>query len=103
MKRVKGCLNSECSEYKKTYFKASDENCMICGSKLSYVCKYPECFKAISDDTKECYCPIHIAERKDKKDKREGMAKKVGGGLIAFGGVADAIGKVMADITKKEV
>ena len=67
MKRVKGCLNSECSEYKKTYFKASDENCMICGSKLSYVCKYPECFKAISDDTKECYCPIHIAERKDKK------------------------------------
>lgn len=31
------------------------------------------------------------------------MVKKVGGGLIAFGGVAVAIGKVMADITKKEV
>ena len=40
MKRVKACLNSECSECKKTYYKATDEFCVKCGSKLSYVCKH---------------------------------------------------------------
>jgi predicted amidophosphoribosyltransferase len=35
MKRVKACLNSECSECKKTYYKATDEFCVKCGSKLN--------------------------------------------------------------------
>ena len=70
MKRVKGCLNSNCDEYKKTYYKVSDEYCVKCGTKLSYVCKHHKCFKQIPDDIKEIYCPVHIAERKDKKEKR---------------------------------
>ena len=42
MKRVKGCLNNKCVEYKKTYYKESDEYCVKCGTKLSYVCKHPK-------------------------------------------------------------
>ena len=53
MKRVKGCLNSKCVEYKKTYYKESDEYCVKCGTKLSYVCKHPKCFKQIPDNVKE--------------------------------------------------
>ena len=59
MKRVKACLNSECSECKKTYYKATDEFCVKCGSKLSYVCKHKNCFKALPDDSKEILCPVH--------------------------------------------
>ena len=77
MKRVKGCLNSNCKEYKKTYYKESDEYCVKCGTKLSYVCKHPKCFKQIPDDVKENYCPVHIAERKDKKEKRVKPLKKL--------------------------
>lgn len=39
MKRVKGCLNSKCVEYKKTYYKESDEYCVKCGtSRMVVVC-----------------------------------------------------------------
>lgn len=102
MKRVKGCLNRECTEYKKTFFKASDEYCVKCGSKLSYVCKYPKCFKSIPDEVQEKYCPIHIAEIQDKKEKREETAKKFGGGILAIGGAAITIGKTAIDIVRKK-
>lgn len=102
MKRVKGCLNSNCKEHKKTYYKESDEYCVKCGTKLSYVCKHPKCFKQIPDDVKENYCPVHIAERKDKKEKRGETAKKIGGGLLAVGGLVVTVGKAAIDIAKKK-
>lgn len=102
MKRVKGCLNSNCKEYKKTYYKESDEYCVKCGTKLSYVCKHLNCFKQIPDDVKEKYCPIHIAERQDKKEKRGETAKKISGGLLAIGGLVVTVGKAAIDIAKKK-
>ena len=102
MKRVKGCLNCECNEYKKTYYKESDEFCVKCGTKLNYVCKHSKCFKQIPDDVRETYCPVHIAERKDKKEKRVEAAKNVGGGVLAVGGLAFTIGKTAVDIARKK-
>ena len=102
MKRVKGCLNSNCKEYKKTYYKESDEYCVKCGTKLSYVCKHPKCFKNIPDNAKEAYCPIHIAERQDKKEKRIANAKKIGGGVIGFASIFAVVGKVIVDNAKKK-
>lgn len=101
MKRVKGCLNSNCTEYRKTYYKESDAYCVKCGTKLSYVCKHRKCFKKLPNDVNEIYCPIHIAERKDKKEKRNEIRKKVYTGIVAAGGVLLAVGKA-ADITKKK-
>ena len=102
MKRVKGCLNSNCDEYKKTYYKVSDEYCVKCGTKLSYVCKHHKCFKQIPDDIKEIYCPVHIAERKDKKEKLHDVVKKIGGGAAAFGTFILAAGKIVNDSLKKK-
>ena len=102
MKRVKGCLNSKCVEYKKTYYKESDEYCVKCGTKLSYVCKHPKCFKQIPDNVKEKYCPPHLAERQDKKEKPGDTAKKVGGGVLAAFGVAVTVGKTVVDVVRKK-
>lgn len=98
MKRVKGCLNSNCKEYRKTYYKESDEYCVKCGTKLSYVCKQPKCFKQIPDDAKEKYCPIHAVERQDKKEKRNESLKKLGSGALAVCGAAVAVCKTVIDI-----
>lgn len=102
MTRAKGCLNSSCSEYKKNYYKASDEYCVKCGAKLSYVCKYRKCFKQIPDDVIETYCPVHIAERQDKKEKRGDTLKKVGDGVLMVGGAIITVGKIVIDATKKK-
>ena len=50
----------------------------------------------------EKYCPIHIAERQDKKEKAGDTVKKVGGGLLAFGGLVVTVGKAAIDIAKKK-
>lgn len=97
-KRIKGCLNCNCEDYKKTQYKETDELCAKCGTKLSYVCK--DCFKYIPEDSKEAYCPTHSSERKDKRDENWGKAKKVFGfvagiGIAVIGGKSafDNIGK----------
>lgn len=102
MKRVKGCLNKRCNEYHKTYYKESDEYCVKCGTKLSYVCKHPKCFKQIPDNVKEKYCPVHLAERQDKKEKRGKTALKVGGGLAGIGFSILGGVKLIGDIVKKK-
>lgn len=102
MKRVKGCLNSNCTEYKKTYFKGSDEYCSKCGAKLSYVCKHPKCFKQLPDNSKENICEFHIAEKKDNKDKARKVLKEVGIGVLAVGGTILTVGKEVLDIVDKK-
>lgn len=69
---------------------------------MSYVCKHHKCFKQIPDDIKEIYCPVHIAERKDKKEKRNDVVKKIGGGAAAFGTFILAAGKIVNDSLKKK-
>ena len=102
MKRVKGCLNSSCTEYRKTYYKESDEYCSKCGSKLCYVCKYPKCFKQLPDNSKENICEFHIAEKKDKKDKLNKTFERIGEGVAATVVVVAGAIKLIGDITKKE-
>ena len=102
MKRVKACLNSSCTEYQKTYYKESDEYCEKCGAKLSYVCKHPKCFKQIPDDVKENYCPVHKAERQDKKEKRVKTVKRIGGGILAAVTLTITAGKAAIDFVKKQ-
>lgn len=102
MKRVKGCLNSKCSEYKKKYYKESDEFCVKCGTKLNFVCKHPKCFKQIPDDIKENLCPVHLAEKQDKKEKKNDKIVKVGGGIFAGGAMVFSIVKAASDIIRKK-
>lgn len=100
-KRIKGCLNCNCEDYKKTQYKETDELCAKCGTKLSYVCKNKKCFKQIPDDAKEAYCPNHIAERKDKRDENWGKAKKVLGFAVAIGAAAVGGKSAFDNIGKK--
>ncbi len=102
MKRVKACLNSQCVEYRKTYYKETDVYCVKCGNKLNYVCKHYKCYKQIPDDVDEQYCPIHLAEREDKIEKRKETAKKVGVFFITAGSIALAAGKTVIDKIPKK-
>lgn len=101
MRRVKGCLNSKCTEYKKTYYKPTDEYCVKCGTKLNYVCKYRKCFKLIPDNVQEVYCPVHLAEIKDRREQRSSKAVKAGGGVAAFLGIASGAYTVIKSFIKK--
>ena len=102
MKRAKGCLNSACTEYKKTYYKKSDEYCDKCGTKLNYVCQHPNCFKLIPDDTNEKFCPVHIAERQDKKQQLKESLEKIGSRILAAGVLAISVSKAAIDIVRKK-
>ncbi len=102
MKRVKGCLNKKCSEYKKTYYKNTDEYCVKCGTKLVYVCKHKGCFKQIPDKVNQKYCPIHLAEKKDKRDKQGKSVAKVGGGVAGFTIAVLGTMKLIGDIVRKK-
>ncbi len=102
MKRVKACLNENCPEFRKRYFKASDEYCLKCGQKLHFVCKAPHCFKAIPDDKHVAYCIIHQEEKKDKKDRRMKKLVKVGGSIVASVTVIAGSVKTAADLIKKK-
>lgn len=102
MKRVKGCLNSQCSEYKKSFYKESDEFCVKCGTKLSFVCKNPKCFKQIPDNIMGNLCPVHYAEKQDKKERRHEKVVKAGSVVAAGVAVVGGIAKVGIDIAKKK-
>lgn len=102
MKKVKGCLSADCSEYKKNHYKETDQYCVNCGSKLSYVCKNKKCFKQIPDDSKEAYCPVHLAEIQDEKENREKNLKKIGSGVFAIGGMIVAAAKILVNVKNKK-
>lgn len=102
MKRVKACFNCNCKEYKKTYFKESDESCPECGEKLNYVCKHPKCFKQLPDDFDDTYCPIHRAERKDKWEEFRTNICKIGVGIFGVAGLARLIYKCVDEFKKKK-
>ena len=102
MKRLKACLNEKCPTYRKSYYKASDEYCVKCGQKLSFVCRAHKCFKPIPDDKHVAYCIIHQEERKDKKDNRINRAAKIGGGIVAGAGFFAGSVKTIMDVVKKK-
>lgn len=85
MSKKKACFNSNCTNYKKTKYKASEKVCPHCGIKLGFVCARKSCYKAISSKTTEQYCPICKAERDDKKEKVWDDVKKVGGMALSIG------------------
>ena len=102
MRQMKGCLNTNCQEYRKTYYKESDQYCVKCGSKLSVICRHPKCFKQLPENTQESYCPVHLAEREDKKEKRIESAKKLGTSMVATVGSVCVLGKWVYDKVKQK-
>ena len=69
MSAIKGCINKNCISFKKKIqYKKTEDFCSKCGDKLQYVCKNKKCHKQLPDNS-EKYCPICLAEKKDKKNK----------------------------------
>ena len=98
MGRIKGCVNDSCSAHKKKVkYKENEAYCSICGEPLAYVCR--DCFTPISDG-KEKYCVRCRAVRADKADKAKKAAGKIGGGVVAFGGVVLVGGKKALELLK---
>lgn len=82
-KRVKGCYNLACKNYRKEVkFKATDNYCPNCGAELVYVCS--GCFEKIEDmglEVKLCKtCEEKKAAKKEAVkagvDKVKGFAEK---------------------------
>lgn len=68
-KRVKGCYNLTCKNYRKEVkFKVTDNYCTNCGRELVYVCA--DCFEKIEDMGPEVkYCKECEEKRTAKKEK----------------------------------
>ncbi len=95
MARVKGCINEECTAFKKKItYGESEGYCSKCGNPIVYVCK--KCYTPL--DEKGKYCAFHQAEREDKKVHAKKVIVEVGGtigGVIVAGVVAMTKGKKM--------
>lgn len=81
-KRVKGCYNLTCKNYRKEVkFKSTDNYCPNCGAELVYVCS--SCFEKIEDmgmEVKRCKeCEAKKAAKKEKIQTGLNTAKKLAG------------------------
>lgn len=83
MKKSKGCFNKKCNIYnEKKFLDVDSEFCPECGEKLSYVCKYKDCYKKIKDNQK--YCKAHAEMNKNFIEKTIGIVGLV---ILAVGGI----------------
>lgn len=95
MRKIKGCGNELCSAHKKKiFYKKSEVFCSNCGSLVVSVCR--DCYTQMPDDA-ERRCVRCLAQREDKKDR----ARKVGGGVLAFGGLVLTFGKKVFNAINK--
>ena len=99
MSKIKACFNSECSDCKKTKYKASENVCPVCNKELDWVCGGKGCFKLIPKTEK--YCPVCQADINDQKEKAWDITKKVlyTAGSITIAIASSVIGK---GISKKK-
>lgn len=80
--RIKACSNTKCiRNHEKYRYKATEQFCSVCGSKLVFVCS--KCFRRIEDlDSKHKICATCEAESDDKKEKMLNNAAKVASVII---------------------
>ena len=81
-KRVKGCYNLTCKNYRKEVkFKVTDNYCSNCGKELVFVCA--DCFEKIEDmgpEVKLCVeCEAKKEAKKEKIKAGVDTAKKIAG------------------------
>lgn len=105
MPKYKGCPNHECELNKKRVFVNKKEKfCSQCGTPLVYVCKNKKCFTFLEENDGD-FCLKCQAKREDRQDAIVDGAKKIGGAMLAFGGIAVAVGedalKIAGKIIKK--
>lgn len=113
-KRVKGCYNLTCKNYRKEVkFKVTDNYCPNCGKELIFVCA--DCFEKIEDmgpEVKLCKeCEAKKAAKKEKIKAGVDTAKKIAGkgielapaaiGLVKNPKAKDVL-KVGTDLLKKK-
>jgi hypothetical protein len=85
MSKKKACLNPNCSDYKKTKYKATEQACPHCQEILEFTCAKKGCYKVIPETQKSKYCPICKAEIDDTRAEIWDGAKKVGGLALSIG------------------
>ena len=97
-KRSKGCPNIICEQHKKKVkYKADNDFCPKCGTRLIYVCA--KCFKEIEDiDEKHRICRSCDADVLEKKEKVKDGVLKAGKAAASLAGTV-AVG-VAANLKK---
>ena len=76
MKRVKGCMNTDCSIWQtKTKLAEALERCPECSGPLEYVCQKKNRYQTLSDHTKK-HCVICSAKDEALGARIWGVAKK---------------------------
>lgn len=82
MKPFKGCVNEDCSAYKKIHYRRDDRYCLKCGHPLYFVCA--DCWTVLEDDAKK-FCDGCQAKRIQRNAERVEKVKQVG---VVVAGVA---------------
>lgn len=90
MKPFKGCVNEDCSAYKKIHYHRDDCYCLKCGHPLYFVCA--DCWTVLEDDGQK-FCNACQAKRTQRNAERAEQVKHVG--AIVAGVAAGA--KTMAN------
>ncbi len=85
MKAFKGCVNKECSAYKKIHYGQDDHYCRKCGQPLAFVCA--DCWTALEDNTQRS-CIACKAKKTQRNAERVEAVKKAG---VALTGVAATV------------
>ncbi|MBQ6479030.1 MAG: hypothetical protein IJI44_06650 [Erysipelotrichaceae bacterium] len=99
-KRVKGCPNENCKDYKKIRYKAEDRFCKSCGSELIFVCS--KCWTPLADDDqKKKICAKCEAKREDRKENIINTAKKIGEGTVAVIALVPTVLKTVPTLIEK--
>ncbi|MBR5341636.1 MAG: hypothetical protein IK151_06900 [Erysipelotrichaceae bacterium] len=99
-KRVKGCPNDKCKDYKKTKYKAEDKYCKACGSELVFVCS--KCWTLLaSDDPKKKICAKCEAKAEDRKEMIINTGKAIGNGALAVAAAIPAAVKIIPKVIDK--
>lgn len=99
-KRVKGCPNEKCSDYKKTKYKAEDKFCKACGSELIFVCS--KCWTPLAgDNSSKKICAKCEAKAQDRKEKIIDTGKKIGQGALAIAAIVPTAAKSIPELLDK--
>ncbi len=96
-KRIKGCPNDKCDDYKKIKYKAEDRFCKSCGTELIFVCS--KCWTPLAgDDPKKKICAKCEAKREDRKEKLIQTGKRAGQAVASLAAVAPAVLKLITKV-----
>ena len=98
MKPFKGCVNENCSAYKKIHYRRDDHYCRKCGHPLYSVCA--DCWTVLGEDDTQRICASCQAKRTQRNAERVERAKAMVNNIDSISKSAKKVASIGADVIK---